>query len=306
MNTERPHVSWILTLLIICLPGVAAESSASPDEGALVIGTRKSAAGKVWLQKSLSDEAYQADAAEVARQLADDKLNTLDKSALVEAIGRDPMRATKAFSTCLNFQKWPHAPTRLGALKGIEIATGTQRDLKNATLFNAGKAVANTMLAEPVKEVRSAAMDLVRNNKDGTVSGVAAGMLVSHWHNAFDQDGIIDEPQRDAALGALKDLGDKRTYDALLYYATMEVHAASATSLTPPQVAFITNAGGDVNRGGGNINLPIELPNNEIRSFDATLIVPAVSAMRHITGQEFNKNLDKWRAWIKAQPDFRK
>ena len=302
---KKNYANGVLVLALwISLPGIAADSASK--EEVLVIGARKTAAGKVWLQKSLNEDAYQADATEVAKLLSNSKMEPLDKAALMQAIECDPMRAAKAFSNCLNYTKYPHAPTRLGALKGIEIATGTQRDLKNAALVTAGKAVANTMLAEPVKEVRSAAMDLVRNNREGTVSGVAAGMLVAHWHNAFDLDGIINEQQRDAAEGALKDLGDKRTYDALLYYATMEVHAASASSITPPQVAFITNAGNDVNTGGGTINLPIELPNNEIRSFDTTLIVPAVSAMKHITGQEFNKNLDKWRAWIKDQPNFRK
>ncbi|HEY3321753.1 MAG TPA: hypothetical protein VGP72_14880 [Planctomycetota bacterium] len=57
-------------------------------------------------------------------------------------------------------------------------------------------------------------------------------------------------------------------------YITMDVRPGTAVELTPPQIVFITNAGNDVNVGGGTINLPIELPNLEIRSVNTTVTVP--------------------------------
>src|SRR5690349_2794143 len=119
MNTLN-RIFW--ALLFISLPAVAAESASKSDESPLVIGARKSTSGKVWLQKSLSEDAYQADATEVAKLLSNNKIEPLDKAALVQAIECDPMRAAKAFSICLNYTKYPHAPTRLGALRGIELA----------------------------------------------------------------------------------------------------------------------------------------------------------------------------------------
>lgn len=278
----------------LTIPIFGAESADAP----LTIGVRKTAGGKAWLQKNLSDDAFQAEAAEVARQLADDKLDALDRRVLTEAVERDRMRAAKAFANCLNFQKYTQAAVRLGALRGIEIATASQQDAKNAALRAAGKALAGSMLAEPAPRVRAAAMQLVRDRKDDTVSAMAGASLVEFWRSAFDSDGLVNEAQRDAALAALKDLGDKRTYHAILYYATIEIHAGAAAPV-----------GIDTANIRGNapvVNLPIDLPNNQLMSFDGTIVVPAVSALKHITGREFAKNLDKWRAWINTQPDFRK
>src|SRR5438874_1563971 len=143
--------SRILTIIgaafLFAISALAVESTSTP-ENALTIGSRKSAVGKVWLQKSLNDDAYQAEVTEVAYMLAKDKLDPLDKAALVEAIERDKARAARAFSNCINFKKYPHVPTRLGALRGIEIATASQRDIKNASLRIAGMAVGSSMLAE--------------------------------------------------------------------------------------------------------------------------------------------------------------
>ena len=283
----------LVVFVLIAIPTLAAETDAP-----LTIGVRKTAGGKAWLQKSLADDAFQADAVEVARLLSEDKIDALDKRVLIEAIEHDRMRSAKAFANCLNYQKYTQAAVRLGALRGIEIATTSQQDPRNAALRSAGKAVAGTMLAEPVPQVRSAAMQLVRDHKDDTVSAMAAGSLVEFWRSAFDSDGLNNEAQRDAALAALKDLGDKRTYHAILYYATIEIHTGAAA---PVGVDTATIRGNNP-----VVNLPIDLPSNQVMSFDGTIVVPAVSALKHITGQEFAKNLDKWRAWINQQPDFRK
>jgi Flp pilus assembly secretin CpaC/tetratricopeptide (TPR) repeat protein len=59
-------------------------------------------------------------------------------------------------------------------------------------------------------------------------------------------------------------------------YITLDVRPGTAIELTPPQIVFITNSG-DVNNGAvgqGGINLPIELPNLELRSINTTVTVP--------------------------------
>jgi len=57
-------------------------------------------------------------------------------------------------------------------------------------------------------------------------------------------------------------------------YITLDVRPGTALEITPPQIIFITNAGLDVNIGGGAINLPIELPNLELRSINTTVTIP--------------------------------
>ena len=75
-------------------------------------------------------------------------------------------------------------------------------------------------------------------------------------------------------------------------YITMDVHPGTAIEVTPPQILFITNAGNDVNRGGGTINLPIELPNLELRSINTTVTVPDNGTMLFsglISDQKFDQ-----------------
>jgi type II secretory pathway component GspD/PulD (secretin)/Flp pilus assembly protein TadD len=56
-------------------------------------------------------------------------------------------------------------------------------------------------------------------------------------------------------------------------YITMDVRPGTATEITPPQIIYITN-GGDINNPSGSINLPIELPNIELRSISTTVTIP--------------------------------
>ena len=56
-------------------------------------------------------------------------------------------------------------------------------------------------------------------------------------------------------------------------YITLDCRPGTAIELTPPAIIFITNSR-DVQTGGGTINLPIELPNLELRSVSTTVTVP--------------------------------
>lgn len=56
-------------------------------------------------------------------------------------------------------------------------------------------------------------------------------------------------------------------------YITLELRPGTAVELTPPLIIFITN-GGNIQIPGGNINLPIELPNLELRSINTTVTIP--------------------------------
>ncbi len=56
-------------------------------------------------------------------------------------------------------------------------------------------------------------------------------------------------------------------------YITLELKPGTAIELTPPTILFITS-GGSITAGGGAINLPIELPNLELRSINTTVTIP--------------------------------
>ncbi len=56
-------------------------------------------------------------------------------------------------------------------------------------------------------------------------------------------------------------------------YITLELRPGTAVELTAPQIVFITS-GGNIAVPGGLINLPIELPNLELRSINTTVTIP--------------------------------
>lgn len=89
----------------------------------------------------------------------------------------------------------------------------------------------------------------------------------------YDVSGAVFDPVISSFLiGVVLEV--KPTVSSDKRYITLDVRPGTAVELTPPQIVFITNAGLDVNIGGGNINLPIELPNLELRSISTTVTVP--------------------------------
>ncbi|HYG74388.1 MAG TPA: hypothetical protein VEK08_05225 [Planctomycetota bacterium] len=89
----------------------------------------------------------------------------------------------------------------------------------------------------------------------------------------YDVSGAVFDPViRSFLIGVVLEV--KPTVSSDKRYITLDIRPGTAVELTPPQIVFITNAGLDVNIGGGNINLPIELPNLELRSISTTVTVP--------------------------------
>jgi len=281
----------LLCVAVLALAQAAAEDSAGDSQGTVVIGVRQDgdppvalgASKREWFREGLSDSAYQAEAAAAAELLGRDKLSYDEKAVLSDAIRRERERAGRAFGACLD---WHHydATTRLGATRGIAIAA--------AAPLATGKPLANVLLAEPVPQVRKAALELVRERRDSTVSAE----VLRYWRAAYDDNLGFDEAKRGAAVGAMRDIGDRKAYQALYYLTTLEVYAGSATD---PTIS-------EVNIRGNRINLPIQLPSMELRSFHGTVIVPALASLKAVTKRDFGRDLAKWREWINQQPDFSK
>ncbi|HYF50240.1 MAG TPA: hypothetical protein VEJ63_12595 [Planctomycetota bacterium] len=252
------------------------------------------------LRSSLKADEYQKEAANIARELAAASGSDF-KADLIEEIRREPERSGAAFALLLDPRHAPDVKTRKGAALGI--------GLSNASTKTVGKALGNAALSETDSEVRQAVISTIQQRKDA----LALHQMMASLADSSDPEGLgfINEKKRENALNALRDVGDRRIYHALLYYVTLEIRAGTA-SLVALNNVFITNSG-DVNNGAvgqTSINLPIDLPTLELNSVQGTIIVPAVckpqDALRKVTGQDFGKNIDQWRAWIEKQPEIKK
>lgn len=269
--------------------GVTSSSfGASDDEGEIRLSTEAKPVHE-WLKKDLSDAAFKEDAAQAALKLAQEKLDDYELAAITDAIKRDPNRAALAFAACLNPKNCADPKVRLGAVKGIGYA--------NVKLAIVSKALAAVVISETDQPTRTAAVGLLKGHKDP----IANKALVDYYLDAFDSDGVLVKADHErVAVAAMRDVGGRQIYEALMAYVTMEVHAGSATEAAPPQTVYITN-GGDIHNPAGSVNLPIELPNLELKGYNGTLVVPALGALKQVTGQNFGRHLDRWQNWIAKQ-----
>jgi hypothetical protein len=276
----------VLVILFGTLSGMSAENSAA-DREQFVIRKRNATpetGARVWLESTLKDNAYNAQALEIAKLLAKEKPGYEDLPEIAQALRREPERAAKTFARFLDFEKFDPA-TRIGSIRALEIS-----ESKSAAV---GKALAGSAIAEPVAQIRTAAIELIRKRRDAA----AANEILRFWRGSFDSDIGFDEPKRLAAVNAMRDIGDRRIFEAMLAYVTLEIRAGATTS-AGVGTANIT--------GPGPINLPIDLPALDTMSVQGTIMVPAASSLKQATGQDFGKNVAKWRDWIAQQPDFKK
>ncbi|GMV81353.1 MAG: hypothetical protein AMXMBFR7_25370 [Planctomycetota bacterium] len=85
--------------------------------------------------------------------------------------------------------------------------------------------------------------------------------------------------------------------EALVQIVSYELRVGSATEVQPPQTLFISN-GLDVNNPLGNINLPIELPNLELRSVQTSVAVLAFAGLRTISQRDLGAEPAAWQRWF--------
>ena len=88
----------------------------------------------------------------------------------------------------------------------------------------------------------------------------------------YDVSGAVYDPVIGSFLTGVV-LEVKPTVSNDKRYITLELRPGTAVELTPPLIVFITNSG-NIAVGGGSINLPIELPNLELRSVNSTVTIP--------------------------------
>ncbi|MGD0091483.1 MAG: hypothetical protein ABSE73_16310 [Planctomycetota bacterium] len=290
MKTLRGPPGAKTALAVLFVGALAAQhlSAAESSEQPVVIGPRRAstpsgASTREWFRSGISDAAYQEEAASAAVLLGGDKLSAEEKAVLGKALCRDREHSGRAFGACLDWRHYD-ATTRLGAARAIGMAAPAPQ--------TTARALANTVLAEPVPEVRKEALDLVRGRKDAAVTAE----LLRFWRAAYDSDLGFDEAKRAAAVAALRDVGDRRAYEALFYLVTLEVRAGVASGPAMSEVAI----------QGQGVKLPIQLPGMDLKQFEGTVMVPALASLKGATGQDFGRDLAKWRDWLSKQPDFKR
>lgn len=275
---------------VMTLVSLLALSAAEDDS--FVIGARKN---RIWFVSGMKDDAFHKEALEAAKLLNKGKLEYEALSELTEGLQRDKNRSAKVFGGFLDARKTSDAGVRYGAVKALE--------LTNPESAAIGKELSSAAILERDEQVRGAVVELIRSRKDTE----AARGLVQQWHKAFEDEALgVDEALRTSAENAMRDVGDRRIYEAIYYYVTMELRAQTAT-LDRMDTVRIRDAGRNVqnNDRGGNINLPIDLPSIQLSSVQTTLVVPALPSLKRITGQDFGHDLPRWRAWIAGQPEMR-
>ena len=258
------------------------------DQAAIQASAEAKKPDHVWLERSLKGDDYVRDAAELCRVLGKEDASYVPE-AISLAIKADAERAGAAFAQCLDPKNCPDPVVRLGAVRAIAVA--------NPKELTVGKALAACVIAEKNEAARKAAADLIKTRKDK----VADKALVQFYVDSFDPQGVLplQADHERAAIEAMKMAGNRALYEVLMAFVTMDVRAGTATELTPPKTVYITN-GGDVNNPNGNINLPIDLPNLELKSVSTTIMIPAFGALKRIAGQNFH-NLAQAQQWVNKQ-----
>lgn len=264
---------------------VSCAASESDNEG-LEIGARRGTASSTkatppkreWLKAGLSDSAYQAELYNAVKMLANEKLESSERFALQESIVREKERAVKG---CLWLMDWKNCADPAGRIGAVAALGACAAEPKVA-----GKPLAVSAIFDPDEKVRKAAAAQIKARKDT----VAEKSLIETWKSSFDEQGVLDanEARRKASVAAMREVGEKNVYQALLWYAQLELRAQTAA---PVRIDT-------VNITGQGINLPIELPVIDIISTEGTIVVPALASLKAATGQDFGRNIQKWNEWI--------
>lgn len=281
-----------ITLLLVsgtlaALPCLAEEAESTADSGEIVIGQRAAAVESKWLKPNGTYAAYQAEILDICKLLGGKRtLKAEEESELTAGLRRDPERAGKALVGCLDWAKHADVEIRRGALRALKLAAPKDKSI--------GAALAGAVMAEPDEAQRKAAVALIKERSDGHASAA----MLDHLFKAYDDSGaLLNQNLADTAIKALTVVGDKRVYELLLYYVTMEVRAGSS-KLVRMDRQFITG-------GNGQLALPIDLPVLEIISAQGTIVIPARTVLKQITGQDLGRDVNAWKQWIAKQPPFK-
>lgn len=284
MKTQRSS-EWLGRAGVVA--GALCCFAACAAEPELIIGARKDAPSaassqREWFKSGLGESAYQTETYAAAKQLANEKLEATERAAIQEGLSRDKERSIKA---CLWLMDWNNCADpvgRVGAVNGLGTLSYDSKKL--------GKQIASSAIFDPDEKVRKATAAMIKSRKDLA----AEREVLETWKTSFDESGVLDvnETRRKASVAAMREIGDKQIFQALVWYAQLELRAGSAQTVRVDTV----------NIRGQGINLPIDLPVLDLVSAQGNIVVPAMTSLKQATGQDFGRNFGKWNEWIAKLP----
>ncbi len=179
---------------------------------------------------------------------------------------------------------------RRGALRGIQALGVTGPRVSSA--------IAWVAVRDSEPKVRAEAVSIIKARGDRS----AAGLIARHLVDAFDRQGAVTKEQvHDNAVHALRAIGDRRAAETLVAYAFLEIRAGIAQNIglgTRHMRSPVGTSGG----GASTVDLPIELPSISVTEYQGTIVVPALAALRSLTGQDLGKKREQWARWIRSHP----
>lgn len=114
----------------------------------------------------------------------------------------------------------------------------------------------------------------------------------------------IEAKIRDQGNEALRLIDDPIIVGAFVALVTEELRVGSAFEVTAPQIIYITS-GANTNQALGQFNLPIELPNIELRSVQTSVAFYALSALRTISRRDLGNDPVAWAGWFQDWKQIR-
>jgi hypothetical protein len=150
-------------------------------------------------------------------------------------------------------------------------------------------------MAEPDPKIRKAAVDMIKDcNERGAVKYIFSVLLKAG--EVGESTAIINEGMGAQAVAALREIGDKQSYEALLFLERVKMN----TGITGP--AFLDNP----KITQPNVDLPCNTPNHEVGMMESVQTFPGLEVLKAISGENFQHDLKKWQEWIDKQPNYKR
>jgi len=225
------------------------------------------------------------------RVLGGDDAQQAQRQQALTVVMRSMNRAGDQLVNRADSNRFDDWVVRRGALRGIQ-ALGVSGPRVSSTMAWAAA-------RDPEPKVRDEAVGVIKARGDR----MAAGLITRHLVDAFDKRGnVLKADVRDNAVQALRRIGDRRTAEALAKYVFAEVRTAVVQDngmRTTRMRAPVPLPGGE---GATFLDMPIEFPSLNVTRYRGTVVVPALAALRSLTGQDFGGNREQWTRWIRTHP----
>jgi HEAT repeat protein len=270
----------MVVLLGSCCLVLAGESSTGGEDSGVVIAPSAAFAKSLPLDETRVREACKVLSANATER---------ERQAALAALSKDK---TKAVELLAPFFTDEDAALRLGAVRVFD-------DLK-APNQNCSLALGALAVGDGSEQVRKAAIAATKSRRDD----LAVRAMIGRFVGAFDAAGNVrDKNFAATATASLRDLNDKRVYQALLYMVLMEVRATNVSlgNLTTRQIDTYNVMNGAQANAIVPLALPIQMPELNVAAVRTSVMAPAVNALRMLSGQDFGENWEKWDKWVAKQ-----